>query len=187
VPTATGETIRQLREAAGLGRRQLADAAKISQVFLNKLEQGERRPSPETLEKIANALGLTVSDLAAKIAVFEASTAPTKDEMHRGLLRAAAIGGGAAVIGAIPLIPGIAATLGVAAGLTAAWRRRQASHNGGDESSLNVDEIRRQLDAKIHAMPADQLEILVALIDEIWPDQAATITGAASARQTGRT
>ncbi|MGH4009530.1 MAG: helix-turn-helix domain-containing protein [Pseudonocardiaceae bacterium] len=163
--TATGETIRQLRETAGLGRRELADAADISQVFLSKLEQGERRPSPQTLVKIARALGLSVSDLAAKIAVFEASTAPTKDEMHRSLLRAAAISGGAAVIGALPLIPGIA-TMGAAA--LAARRKQQAARKVGDESSFDVDELRRELVAKVQDMPADQLTILAALVEDVW-------------------
>lgn len=173
--SATGETIRQLRESAGLGRRELAQAAQISQVFVNKLEQGERHPSPQTLTKIATALGLTVRDLAAKIAVFEASTAPTNDEMHRRLLRAAAISGGAAVLAAAPLVPaGIAVTLTGLAAAGLARRRQQAAHDANDGPWPDVDDVRRELSTRIQVMSADQLVLLAALIQEIWPDPAST-------------
>ena len=42
---------------------ELARAAKISHPFLYDLERGARRASNETLERIAEALGVTVQEL----------------------------------------------------------------------------------------------------------------------------
>lgn len=69
--------------------------------------------------------GLTVSELATKIALYEASTAPTDDEMRRRLLRAATISGAAAAA-VTPLIPLTApATFVMGVAVMAAARRRQ--------------------------------------------------------------
>lgn len=178
--TATAETIRRLREAAGLSRRDLAEAAGISHVFLSKLETGERRPSPQTLVKIAAALGLSVGELTGKIAVVEATAAPTDAEMQRRLLRAAAIGGGAAAVVA-GLIPGVGIVAAAAAGasMLAGRRKKSVTPDAGDELS-DVEGLRSALLVKVRHMPADQLTLLAALADEVWPQ------GDASTARTAR-
>lgn len=214
--TAAGETIKQLRESAGLSRSELAQEAGISQVFLTKLEQGERRPSPRTLVKLAEAMGLSISDLTAKIAIFAACAAPTDDEMRRGLMRAATIGGAAATAHLWPLVGGIAAAraspaasvlgvtaagavtgtvapvtgalLGAAAGpagVLLGWAAGQAgaliaarrmqhqkqSHSAGEDDLApdvpDVEEVRKQLLASIQAMPAEQLTLLINLVEQM--------------------
>lgn len=57
----------RLREDRGWTQGQLADAAGegVSGNTINKIERGQRRPSPATAEKLAAALGVEVSDLRA--------------------------------------------------------------------------------------------------------------------------
>lgn len=57
--------IKSIRENKGVSQKALADAACISAPFLFDLENGNRNAKPETLERIAYALGCTVSDLKA--------------------------------------------------------------------------------------------------------------------------
>lgn len=56
--------IRSLREQAGLTQVQLAKKSGLPQSHISRLENGEHSPSHVTLEKIANALGVPVSELA---------------------------------------------------------------------------------------------------------------------------
>lgn len=59
-----GQTIARLRKAAGLTQRQLAERAGITnQAHISKIETGYHEPQPETLRKIAAALGIDVRDL----------------------------------------------------------------------------------------------------------------------------
>jgi len=55
--------IRLIREEKGLTLTGLARDADISAPFLLDLERGARSAKPETLERIASALGVDVSDL----------------------------------------------------------------------------------------------------------------------------
>jgi transcriptional regulator with XRE-family HTH domain len=53
-----GETIREMREAQGLGLRVAADRLAISPAYLSRIERGkERPPKPEVIKKIARLLG----------------------------------------------------------------------------------------------------------------------------------
>jgi transcriptional regulator with XRE-family HTH domain len=60
-----GEYIRAHREAAGLSQRQLAIKAGLYHSLLGRLESGDIavRPTPEHLQKIADALSVDVSEL----------------------------------------------------------------------------------------------------------------------------
>jgi DNA-binding XRE family transcriptional regulator len=58
-----GKKIRQLREKAGLTQVQLADKAGLPQSHISRLENAEYSATNMTLEKIANALGVTVGDM----------------------------------------------------------------------------------------------------------------------------
>lgn len=61
---ANGRRIRELREAKQLGIRSLADMAKIHRSYLSRLERGIRDARPETLARIARALGVPVGDIS---------------------------------------------------------------------------------------------------------------------------
>jgi transcriptional regulator with XRE-family HTH domain len=53
-----GVKIRILRKAAGLTQEQLAEAADVSVNFMGYVERGQRAPSIQTLERIAQALNV---------------------------------------------------------------------------------------------------------------------------------
>jgi transcriptional regulator with XRE-family HTH domain len=50
--------LKQLREAAGLTQRQLAERARLNRVTVAKFEAGTRSPSWETVIDLADALGV---------------------------------------------------------------------------------------------------------------------------------
>lgn len=51
--------IRTWRERRGLSRQDLAQRAGISASFLAQIESGRRKPSPETMRRLAAALSIT--------------------------------------------------------------------------------------------------------------------------------
>lgn len=55
--------IRYQRKGAGLSIRQMAKKAHISPSFLSDIERGRSRPSLGTLDLIASALGVSISEL----------------------------------------------------------------------------------------------------------------------------
>lgn len=58
--------IRELREERNMMQKDLAIAAEISRPYLHDLEHNRRGARPETLERIAKALGVKVKDLMKK-------------------------------------------------------------------------------------------------------------------------
>lgn len=60
-----GRTLRTAREALGLSGRRLAVRAGIHHASLARIELGEQRPGPETLQLLAVALELDEADLFA--------------------------------------------------------------------------------------------------------------------------
>jgi transcriptional regulator with XRE-family HTH domain len=53
-----GDTLKKLREAAGLSQNALAKAAGLNASYVNRLESGEREPPrPETVMQLAHGLG----------------------------------------------------------------------------------------------------------------------------------
>jgi transcriptional regulator with XRE-family HTH domain len=62
-----GERVSLFRRECGLNLSQLAEAAKLSKSYVSSIEAGETpRPSGETLYAIAEALGVTMSDLLGR-------------------------------------------------------------------------------------------------------------------------
>ena len=55
--------IKEIRMELNIQQKELARAAGVSSPFLHDLENGNRNAKPETMEKIANALGCTVEAL----------------------------------------------------------------------------------------------------------------------------
>ena len=59
-PESFGERLRRLRETAGFSQETLAERAGLSTNAISTLERGERkRPYPDTIRRIADALGLS--------------------------------------------------------------------------------------------------------------------------------
>lgn len=61
--TSLAEALRTARLAKGLTRTELADLTDLTQASISRYELGERTPSPETLARLASALGVTVGFL----------------------------------------------------------------------------------------------------------------------------
>lgn len=63
-----GRFFRRLRESKGLGTNQLAAKSGVSNAEISRIESGERkRPHPDTLMKLARALGHPVEDFYARL------------------------------------------------------------------------------------------------------------------------
>lgn len=60
---SVGSRIRQLRKAKGITARCLAEMVGVHQQHIFALERGRFSPSLRTLQRIAEALGVTVADL----------------------------------------------------------------------------------------------------------------------------
>jgi transcriptional regulator with XRE-family HTH domain len=58
-----GQQIRRLREGKGWNQAELAVYAGIGPSGVSQIETGKRNPSAATLQKIAEALGVEISDL----------------------------------------------------------------------------------------------------------------------------
>lgn len=61
--TQLGMRIRYLRKAKGWSQEDLSLEANINKNYICDLELGRRNPSLEVLEKIADAFGITLSEL----------------------------------------------------------------------------------------------------------------------------
>ena len=57
------DKIRELRRNASLTQQQLAQRAGLPQSHISRIENAKHSPSRTTLEKLANALGVTLSEL----------------------------------------------------------------------------------------------------------------------------
>jgi len=62
-PRQMGTRIRKLREARNVSQVDLARRAKVTREHLNRLEAGRYDPSVGTLQRIAKALGVSVTEL----------------------------------------------------------------------------------------------------------------------------
>ncbi len=63
---ALGEAIRLTRVERGMSQEQLADATPIHITYLGGVERGTRKPSYETVVRLAQALGLTPGELVTR-------------------------------------------------------------------------------------------------------------------------
>ena len=62
-----GKKIKELRAQAGLTQMELAGRASLDRTYINSVENGKRNISITNIEKIANALNVSVSDLFKNI------------------------------------------------------------------------------------------------------------------------
>jgi transcriptional regulator with XRE-family HTH domain len=58
-----GETIRALRQRAGLTQEEVAFEAGIHPTEISRLEKGKRNPKWETMKSIARGLGVTLAEM----------------------------------------------------------------------------------------------------------------------------
>lgn len=61
-------TLRQARKNARLSTAKLAELSGVSHSYISFLERGERgNPSPEIVQRLADALGCAVADIAYRV------------------------------------------------------------------------------------------------------------------------
>ena len=60
---AFGKRVAELRKAAGLSQEQFAFKCDIDRTYIGTIERGEKSPTLNTIHKIANALGISISGL----------------------------------------------------------------------------------------------------------------------------
>ena len=76
--TPLGRIVELRRTALGLKRKDLAERARLSYPYISEIENGVKEPSAKALRQIADALELTVAELAAlSERVADSPTAPS--------------------------------------------------------------------------------------------------------------
>ena len=78
-----GDKIKKAREAKGLTQKEVALTVNMDQSQYSKIEKGKTDPSSSTLEKIAKALGLTLSELFASDDIFKDENSYDKSLMEK--------------------------------------------------------------------------------------------------------
>lgn len=68
---AVGELVRRLREGRGLSLRGLGGITDFSASFLSQLENGQVSPSIASMERIANALGVSLGEFFSSLGSSE--------------------------------------------------------------------------------------------------------------------
>lgn len=63
VETRFGRQLRAVREAVGVSQEELAAQAGLHRTYVGLIERGERNVSLRTIEKLAVALGVEMSEL----------------------------------------------------------------------------------------------------------------------------
>src|SRR5438105_13870580 len=79
-----GERLRQLRVAAGMTQTELA-GERFSKEYVSQIERGKTRPTRETVEWLAQRLGVDAGFLANRVSAGE------RGRVHAALARAGAI------------------------------------------------------------------------------------------------
>jgi transcriptional regulator with XRE-family HTH domain len=59
--------LRKVRTEKGLSQEELADRAGLHRTYISQIERGLKSPSLRSLEQIAEALGMSVSELLKKV------------------------------------------------------------------------------------------------------------------------
>ena len=60
-----GRNLRRRREAKGLSQEKFAFEAQIHRTYISDIERGARNPTIAIVQRLADALGVTVSELLA--------------------------------------------------------------------------------------------------------------------------
>jgi transcriptional regulator with XRE-family HTH domain len=68
---AYGRALRGLREDQRISQERLAQLANLDRTYVSGIERGERNPSLENLLRLADALGVSFSEIAARAETFQ--------------------------------------------------------------------------------------------------------------------
>jgi transcriptional regulator with XRE-family HTH domain len=63
LPKVIGERLRNLRKERGLSQEELAHLASLHSTYIGQLERGEKNATLESLEKVTEALGVSLEEL----------------------------------------------------------------------------------------------------------------------------
>ena len=66
-PKIVGEVIAEFRKKKGISQEVISGLADIGRTHFSAIERGERKPTLETLYRIANALDVKMSDIVLAI------------------------------------------------------------------------------------------------------------------------
>lgn len=80
-----GNSLRYLREQRGMSLRALAERIDFSASFLSQIENGQCSPSISSMEKIANALGVTLGQFFLSANQQTATIVRASDRAHMAL------------------------------------------------------------------------------------------------------
>ena len=80
-----GNSLRYLREQQGISLRALAERTDFSASFLSQIENGQCSPSISSMEKIANALGVTLGQFFLSANQQVATIVRASDRSHMSL------------------------------------------------------------------------------------------------------
>ncbi len=67
LPKIVGERIRNFRKEKGFSQEELANIANLHATYIGQLERGEKNATLESIEKVANALEVSLEDLFRSI------------------------------------------------------------------------------------------------------------------------
>jgi transcriptional regulator with XRE-family HTH domain len=84
LPQDIGGFIRDLRQAAKISLRQLAERAGVSNPYLSQIERGLRKPSAEVLQQLASALRVSTPAMYLRAGLLDS-------EGQQGVLAAIAV------------------------------------------------------------------------------------------------
>ena len=82
-----GIIIREQRKGIPLTLKQLSEVSSVSIAHLGRIENGQRMPSPRTLQKIATPLGFDLSELLIMAGYLSLDSSKFSEE-HRNKIRA---------------------------------------------------------------------------------------------------
>ena len=62
-----GEELRKAREAAGLTQEELSSKARVDRSYISQLERGLKSPTLDMLLRLCKALGVSASEIVARV------------------------------------------------------------------------------------------------------------------------
>lgn len=87
----TGKKIKAIRKSKKLTQKQLGDKLNVSEAMISQYERGLRNAKLETLQKIASALDVSVSDISGEVIQYfnydDESCRETADDLFRKQLQ----------------------------------------------------------------------------------------------------
>jgi transcriptional regulator with XRE-family HTH domain len=78
-----GEKIKTVREAKNLSQKEISNMVQMDQSQYSKIENGKTDPTTNTLEKIAKALGIELSELFISDTIFKNINSADKTIMEK--------------------------------------------------------------------------------------------------------